>query len=53
MCEKDDLVNFIELLRPQEGHESTTEQIQRLKEEHEDLIARIGMLEEMVANKAK
>jgi hypothetical protein len=52
MCETKDLVDLIILLRPQESHESTTEQIERLKEERLDLSARIATLEEMVANRA-
>ena len=56
MCDPKDLVDLIEWYRQCdriEEIESVDEEINRLKNERDDLMARIGMLEEMSANKAK
>ena len=54
MCETKDLVDIIEFYKQcDRGNEteSIEEEIQRLKSERDDLFARIGMLEEMAANR--
>jgi hypothetical protein len=56
MCETKDLVDIIEFYKQCDRvneTESIQDEIERLKSERDDLFARIGMLEEMAANKAK
>jgi hypothetical protein len=54
MCETKDLVDIIEFYKHCDEVikiESIEDEIQRLKSDRDDLFARIGMLEEMVANR--